>query len=595
MNSLPAAPYFLLDQNHVFTGEKMTFPLALSTDKQVERSAITYQITISRDSTGNDVILDTIFSEPKGNGDSRVFYLIQNLEENQRYFTRIRAFDGAEYSSWSGALPFYVNTVNELPERFHLKSPISGEITHDYPILSWNYAKDPDENFGGGIQEYIVLIATDQEFTQVVERTHSPPDICSYQTENLDNHRTYYWSVIARDAGGLESKSHQIGFFIPNSGNRDPLPPILVSPKDSSIVKPTDYLSWYLQDDPDVYDRMSCEISILSIDGFEIFMEETLTDSIINMARQYQYPGIEASYDNRIKFRLNRLAKIESLKEGKLYQFQVKVWDNWGGSINSEWEDAIFRFDDGINIPPLPPDDILKPDSEILTASTPYLYWSPGYDSDISDRLRYQVILNQNKDFKSRTYIVLETPYNTTEIEVKNPLLENRQYFWKVRSIDMSDAKSEWSRTGSFWVNSINEPPFGPIELISPSSLSEVRPESGFWWFKGSDPDPGDRVSYILEIDKEPNFKSPVIKHQIERHSPDAIWSETSSKPPNAIGFPLNKIPDHTILKDNALYYWRVTAIDNKGLRRALTDNPPRFAYNLLNDPPSAVKAGFRP
>ena len=313
------------------------------------------------------------------------------------------------------------------------------------------------------------------------------------------------------------------------------------------------------------------------------------------MTRQYHYPGIEASYDNKIKFRLNRLAKIESLKEGELYQFQVKVWDNWDGSIISEWENAIFRFDDGINVPPLPPDDILKPDSEILATSTPYLYWLPGYDSDISDRLRYQVILNQNKDFKSRTYIILETPYNTTEIEVKNPLLENRQYFWKVRSIDMSDAKSEWSRTGSFWVNSINEPPFGPIELISPSSLSEVRLESGFWWLKGSDPDPGDRVSYILEIDKEPDFKSPVIKHQIERHSPDAIWSETSSKPPNAIGFPLNIIPDHTVLKDNALYYWRVTVIDNKGLKHALTDNPPRFAYNLLNDPPSAVKAGFRP
>ncbi|RKY53328.1 MAG: hypothetical protein DRP89_06410 [Candidatus Neomarinimicrobiota bacterium] len=283
------------------------------------------------------------------------------------------------------------------------------------------------------------------------------------------------------------------------------------------------------------------------------------------------------------------------LKDCGFYRFQVTVFDNWGGSISSNWGNSLFQFDDNINQPPLSPSSGFEPDSAVVNTFYPELKWMPGYDPDVLDRMRYQVILSRDRTFKSRMYIIQETAYDKTETKTSSPLLENRQYFWKVRSLDLEDAKSEWSKVNTFWVNSINEAPDGPVELISPKSFTELRPEDSFWWFQTTDPDPGDSIAYILELNKENSFVLPIISYRVDSHTPEGVWKENYPVPPNAIGVPLSVIPDSDLLEDNALYYWRVLAIDCGRLKSPPPYNPPRIAFNRENNPPLSIREGFSP
>ena len=595
MNTPPSTPCFLLQNSHVFRDKEMHFSFSPSLDKQVGNADILYHIEIASDSEWSKLLLDTAFLAIDLPEDSGIFICRFDFVENREFFTKIRAYDGVEYSKWDETFKFFVNKVNEPPGRFSLKSPIMGEIIKGFPALFWNCSVDPDESLGGGLKEYSVYISTDSLFSKIYDTAHLSPKVCEYQTKNLENHCTYFWRVVALDVEGLESSSYQIGSFIVDLGNAPPKPPLLLSPKDKDIINPSDYLVWQLQDDPDKHDKVSCEISIFDEKESEVIITEFLSDSLFELARSNIIPGIWVSYDNRIKLRLNYFTDLDRLIDCSFYRFQVTVFDDWGGSISSNWENSIFQFDDNINQPPLPPDSGFEPDSAVVNTLYPQLKWLPGYDPDVLDRVRYQVILSRDRTFKGRTYIIQETVYSKTETKISSPLLENRQYFWKVRSLDLEDTNSEWSKVNTFWVNSINEAPDGPVELISPESLTELRPEDSFWWFRTTDPDPGDSLAYILELNEDNSFALPIISYRINSLTPMGVWQEKYPVPSNAVSVPLSIIPGNNQLEDNALYYWRVLAIDGGRLKSPPPDNPPRIAFNRENNPPLPVKGGFSP
>lgn len=70
-----------------------------------------------------------------------------SLTENQNYFWRARAFDGALYSDWTAAASFMVNTANDAPDAPKLSSPAEGgSVVTLMPMLAVVNAVDPDSD-----------------------------------------------------------------------------------------------------------------------------------------------------------------------------------------------------------------------------------------------------------------------------------------------------------------------------------------------------------------------------------------------------------------------------------------------------------------
>jgi len=360
-------------------------------------------------------------------------------------------------------------------------------------------------------------------------------------------------------------------------------------------MKPSDYFIWRQPADKDGYDKLYFEISVTSLHDSKKILAFLAPDSLISLARRNLLSGLTIDYNNIVRFRLNNFGKFSSLRDTNYYNFNVKVFDGWGGETVSEWGDAVFQYDDNINQTPRPPSQGFSPTSEIISHIYPVLKWKKAKDPDVLDELRYQVLVSRDENFHKRKYIIENTRYNHTEVQINTPLLENTRYFWKVRSIDLFDEESEWSEVNSFYVNVINEPPEGNIRLLKPESLTELLPDGNFWWIKTSDPDPADKIHYILELDEDQNFFSPVIQFKIEEAGPNSEWSENYPPPPDALSIDFSDIPEKDKLVDNQLYYWRIIAEDQKGLKSKEPDNPPRIAINLKNDNPIPVSGGFSP
>ncbi len=595
MNSPPREVAFYSSPDTIFSGDQIDFRLIPAGDAQIATTDIIYEFKISSDSMGAEIIKSDLCSGQLRAPDTLSLSFPNDLSDNKRYFAFVRAYDQVEYSPWSEALAFRVNRREEPPEglRLHAKGELG--VVGDYPLLRWSAARDPEAPIGGGIVEYRVYIAADSQFHHIRETIQLSPQTLTYQPHNIRNHCKYFWRVIARDKAGRETVSSHTGHFVLNTGNIPPPAPILIAPKDQHILQPRDFLSWQQPSDEQPCDRLGFRVLITDSQGIDTLVSHYLSDTLVAAAQKIPMPGFMITYDNRFRLRLEQLDALSQLSDAQFYQFQVAVFDNWGDTTFSDWQNATFQYDDNINQPPQAPTKGFAPDGIIVNTYQPCFSWHPGFDADVGDRLRYEIILSRDKNFQSRTHIRMETKYGQNGITMQTPLLENSRYFWKVRSLDLYDKASPWSRVNYFWINTINEAPNGPVEPLRPPSLTEVAPDDYFWWLPVTDPDPGDQVRYHLEIATRPHFKDPLIQHTLDTLFRAATEQADKSLPAHSVGLILKNIPQLDRLQDNQLYYWRILARDNNGLQSPGPRRPPRIAYNSQNDPPLPVTRGFHP
>jgi len=593
MNTPPTVPAISLPSDTVFLEKVMRFRIVPATDLQLNSADLQYQVRISADSAGRQMLLDTTFQFCHSQMQVEEFFTAKSLPDNHQYFISARSFDGAEYSAWSQASGFKVNRINEPPRRFNLIEPVNEAVVKKPPRLSWEKTSDPDDEFGTGLSEYLIEIATDPDFNNMeISRALSATNT-EWVFENCRNHVRYYWRVVAGDAIRAYTTSENVSSFICDFGNRPPQPPFDPSPVGEKIIQPDDYLEWTLGEDQDFDQFFSCEITIQDQKDPEQTKKVVLSDTLLRQAQTVGVTGIALGYDGRVRFRLNLIEELSFFRDDHVYQWSVQVSDGWGGSAQSNWKNATFRFDDGINQPPLPPVAGFSPRGDVVATHTPELKWEPATDPDISDQLRYEVVLSRDSKFSGRTYISEESVYDQPSVKIRTPLLENRQYFWKVRSIDLADVRSAWSKTSTFWVNNINEAPDRPIRVIKPQNLEEITPATVIWWLPSSDPDPRDRLSYHIEFADSPISVKPLLNYLVSK---PLVASKTEDQlPPEALGVSLYSIPELGILKDNTLYYFRIIAVDQAGLIGNSASPPIRIAFNLKNDPPLAVTKGFHP
>ncbi|HPC35031.1 MAG TPA: FlgD immunoglobulin-like domain containing protein [Candidatus Marinimicrobia bacterium] len=393
----------------------------------------------------------------------------------------------------------------------------------------------------------------------------------------------------------MEKNSDQVGSIIRDTSNLPPNPPYDPSPVRQQIRRPDGYLEWTMGEDPDDDKIFYCEIIIRNELEPERVITVPLNDSLLEKAREGSVAGLSYEYNGRVRFSLDLINEKNFFRDGWIYSWEVRISDQWGGVAKSNWPEATFLFDDGINQPPLPPVDGFSPDGAIVATHYPEIKWSSATDPDVADRLRYEVVLSRDRSFGSRTYILLKSAYDQNHILVRTPLLENCQYFWRVRSIDLAETHSAWSKCNTFWVNQINEAPQRPVRIISPKNLEVITSDSYFWWLPSEDPDPGDQLQYQIECSEYPNFTEPLFYYRI----PQAITAKETEPnlalPARAIGVRLNNIPTIGLLKDNTLYYWRIQAFDQSGISGTSASRPVRVAFNYQNDPPLPVVKDFYP
>jgi len=590
MNTPPETPKILLEKPPVFEDEIMSFPFISSGDLQVPSSELIHHVQITEDIQTSSIIFDTLVT-----GLSRNNLLVtKTLPDNSRFFVRIRSGDGVEYSPWSQSVKFYVNRINDPPGRFDLLYPVSGDTLNEIPVLSWNPAVDPDDSLGKGIEEYIVKYSIDPDFNYRVTIERTPSFQTQFLPQNIENHRSYFWEIIAVDKGGLSQTSNQVGSFTLDTGNQPPLVPVVFAPLNGQIMTPESQIIWQFENDRDVADRLSFDLIILDHTSKEPLFIDHISDSLLELSRFRLMMDINLSYNNIVHYSLRRI-DLSRLTDGCFYDVQISISDNWGGWVLSARTDVFFRYDDNINTPPQAPVSGFYPDSVIIQTQKPLFHWNPGYDPDVSDQIRYSIQISLDSTFNASKYIVLDCPYNQTNVRLKTRLLENKQYFWQIQSIDLEESKSDWSQVHSFWVNQYNEPPVGQVNLISPKDLVEISSNDGFWWENCNDPDPGDSVSYFIEINESSIFYPLAIRYLTPPEQLATRRDSLMSPSENLSSVSLHSIPSKNRLKDNEMYYWRILAVDRSGLTGPPPKTPLRFIYNKQNDPPNPITSGFSP
>ncbi|AFU97592.1 putative Ig domain-containing protein [Simiduia agarivorans] len=171
---------------------------------------------------------------------------VDALEENQRYFWRVKASDGALDSSWQQA-QFQLNLVNEKPGIPTLNNPGQDQVVETLqPTFDVNPVIDPD----GDLVQYRFALYDDAALTSplltvVTSSTQWQPDF------NLADNSHFYWRVQAQDEFGLAGDWSAAQHFMTNLNGIDDAPQFSFVNPDSDQLLGNELLIQWQDQDPD--------------------------------------------------------------------------------------------------------------------------------------------------------------------------------------------------------------------------------------------------------------------------------------------------------------------------------------------------------
>lgn len=230
--------------------------------------------------------------------------------------------------------------------------------------------------------------------------------------------------------------------------------------------------------------------------------------------------------------------------------------------------------------------DLITPlDDAVVPEPRPTFLWHSLRDT-ATVTATYTVFLADNPFF---TPTDTSPPLPDTTWQVPFDLQIQATYYWKVRAITPDNDTSFSLETRSFRVDA---QPGAPLD-ISPPSGSDLSMFDYLVWLEGSDADPGDQITYQLQIDDNPSFSNPEVDQSgIDENT----FARAISKAfPNALAVQLSHLVEHDNLKDDSFYYWRVRSVDNHGGVSTYTNGQRNFYLNLADSSPRPVPGGFMP
>ena len=230
----------------------------------------------------------------------------------------------------------------------------------------------------------------------------------------------------------------------------------------------------------------------------------------------------------------NSYTTATDLTEDALYYWKVEAVDDDGGVTSS----AIWSFwTNNANSSPAAFTLLSPENSEVLTIFNPPLIWSSTTDADLNDELSYSAELGTHIDSLAVVYTGTDTTFATSALS------ENTTYYWQVTATDLSGATTE--NTGgyhSFRINTENDLP-GNFALLSPDSGSMVT-------------DLTPTLHWEVPADADDRRNSSIVSYYVY------LDTSLTGTVPDTVG--TNSYTASTLLED-ALYYWKVVAVDNDG------------------------------
>ena len=348
---------------------------------------------------------------------------LDELQENTKYFWRVRASDGHGYSQWAYG-SFFVNVENDPPGQFSIEYPSNGAfVDTTRPVIRVKNAYDPD----GDSVSYLFKIFGDEQLTELVITSGQnlvPEGVngtTTWQvTQDLEEGATYYIEVVAIDEHGAERVSEKYSFVV-NTFNSAPLAPEIVSPHDKEEVNKAEVRLKIIPGKDSDGDVLTYEFEIDTQKSFD--SPEKVSSGLIS----------DVFWD------------VSGLKENQWYYWRVRESD---GQTYSPWTTGSF-FVNLENDPPPAPSLKNPGDGAYVSDATPVLLVAPVEDPDI-DAVSYKFMLFADENGNE---LLLEDTLNKPVWRVPQALRGNRSYYWTCQAVDEHGLASDPMPIATFFIN----------------------------------------------------------------------------------------------------------------------------------------------
>lgn len=538
-NAVPTAPYFISPVGGDMVKTR-TPVLVAANATDANGDILTYEFEVSSNLSMTDIVwkLENI-AEGEGGVTSVVGEV--PLEEDTKYYWRVRSFDGNAYSPFSQVTFFIVNSENSAP-LIDAFSPTLDALSLDTgSSIGFNVSgHDPD---GDKIipQWYVdgqLVLSNENSFEFIAESGDAGVHSVEVRLTDSKLYKSKAWAVtVYRE-------------------NTAPVAPTSLSP-----VGGVDVMQ--LRPELIVQNSAPDREGDSLVYTFEV---STVSDfsNIVSAVVQVMEGEISTS-----------TVIADDLMDNTLYYWRAKACEvPVEGSFVSNYYcsapsvTASF-FVNTANDKSTTPGISSPADSTEVTLLTPVLVVTASKDTDINDTLTYDFDIATDSNFLNiiagSTGIADVDGLVSWKVDVE--LDDNTTYYWRSRSVDNNGLAGDYA-VSWFFTNTENDMPSAPL-TVSPASGTEILTTLPVL-SAGNAVDPDrDTLVYIFEVDIVNTFNSADMQRSlpVTEGTDKTTWIVASS------------------LQENNWYYWRVKASD--GSAESEWSKVGTFFVNLVNEAPS--------
>ncbi|MFP4457980.1 MAG: C25 family cysteine peptidase [Candidatus Zixiibacteriota bacterium] len=502
-----------------------------------------------------------------------------------RWFWRVKAYDGLEYSDYSSIWAFELNSAPNAPV---LSTPaIDAELVSAPIEFSWSIPADADSDD----LYFRIEVDSDGDFGTVDYTYESWIDGSSFSPEQPVTHDSgnctftvpidmelteghWYWRVNAYDGIDFSGATSARHFSI----NTLPTVPTLVSPIDLSVTAEAPAtLQWNVPVDDDG-DALHFKVQI-SQDSDFITIDHTYTSWLDETGFSPDLPVASGTGTAELTHGLDLLPGT--------YHWRVYAYD--GSELSHSSSSWSFTVDEAPDSPTL-----ASPEADELFSAPPTQFqWSIPDDAD-DDDLHFILEIDSDGDFISSLDYSYDSRIEASLFSPAMPvesgsgsctfscpddlILDTGHWYWRVKAWD-GYKFSEYSDAEHFAINAFPSNPVlvGPIDgermANMPDRLTWDIPED----------DDSDRLYFRVQIDSDGDFATSV-DHEI------LSWVDgTSFSPvqPVASGSGTCDFFLEDITLADGTWHWRVSAYD--GTDHSAYSSTETFRINNAPEPPVTI------
>jgi hypothetical protein len=468
--------------------------------------------------------------------------------ENTTYWWYVVAVDNFGLKSFSATSWFIINNNEEPPTQNLLLSP-GTTIYHQFdinttnhvlftlhPTFYWTSSFDPDPSSNVYYQLFISSYSDKpDELNSVFYTTQRVYSTFYYLTELvLQDRTTYFWHVRIWDEPYSQYAvfSSTVFWFYTCVNNQNPSAATLILPQNESTTSyfyPT--FVWEVGQDFGFNGSVSSQTLIYWTNN------DTTTVSL-SATTTFYIPAVP-------------------LKNNSTYFWQIITYDNGYPPPQLSSASVVYKFFIRNSLPKS--FNLLSPSSgSIIETQNVQLFWEQADEPD-SEPVFYKVVWSTD-NFKT---FFSSSGLTSTNFILSN-LVDNTTYFWYVTAYDIWDLSTFSLTTFYFVVDNFPQNPLNFDLYLPPNNAVLYNTFVTFSWQQTVDPDPYEKVSYVLKISTTQEFQQPVFSTQT---------------------FLTSFYLPQGILKVNTTYYWTVEAVS---LRSGVTTaNFSPYKFYIFNTPPT--------